>query len=179
MHHVVILALLNIRCLGLGRTERGLEGAGGGIDRGAGAVVVEEFLGALGELAADFSALAFDPGNAHVVIAGGLVTHPGDGGGFSALLDGDALGAGYRAAADGGGVGGDAISHGGGGELVAGVKREVAEDRRAEVSGVSHFRFGPALAAGIEFLLVTGISAFEGELGAESVDAEGGSPDAA
>ena len=156
-----------------------MEGAGGGIDRGTGAVVVEEFLGALGELAADFPALAFDPGNGHVVIAGGLVSHPGDGGGFSALLDGDALGAGDRAAADRRGVGGDAIRHGGGGELVTGMEREVAQDRRAEVSGVSDFCFGPALAAGIEFLLVSGIGAFEGELSAEGVHAVGGSPDAA
>lgn len=46
-----------------------------------------------------------------MVVGGGLVAHPGDGGGFCALFDGDGFGSGYGSAAYGDGVFGDAGGH--------------------------------------------------------------------
>lgn len=46
-----------------------------------------------------------------MVVGGGLVAHPGDGGGFCALLDGDGFGSGYGSAAYGDGVLCDAGGH--------------------------------------------------------------------
>ena len=139
----------------------------------------EEFFGALGELAADFAALAFDPGDRHVVVAGSLVAHPCDGGGFGALLDRDTFGARHGATANGRGVSGDPIGHRGRGELVARMKREVGENSGAKVGGIRHFRFGASLAAGIEFRVIARISTLQSEVSAESVDALCRSPNPA
>ena len=79
----------------------GLERAGGGFDRLPVSVALEQLLGVSGELAADFAALTFAPGNVHRIVGGGLVAHPGNRGGFSALFDRDALGAGNGTTADG------------------------------------------------------------------------------
>lgn len=133
----------------------------------------------MGELAADGAAFAFNAGDLHGIVAGGLVTHPGDRGGFGALLDGNAFGARDGAAADGRGVRGDLIGHGSGGELVARMEGEEGQNRGPEIGDVNGFGDGAALAAGIEFLLIAGVGAFKGEGGAEGGDAVGGSPDTA
>lgn len=97
----------------VGRTRvalvTGTSGGGlGGLAQGAAARRVgvvalmegEHCAGDLGELAPDLAACALDPRDAHVVVAGGLVAHPGDEGGTGSLLDGDPLGAGDGAAAE-------------------------------------------------------------------------------
>ncbi len=63
----------------------------------------------LGEEASDLAATALDEGDVHLIVAGRLMTEPRDGGGFGPLWDGNALGAGDRAAAYGGGVRSDKI----------------------------------------------------------------------
>lgn len=81
--------------------EGAVEGTLRAVEGEAGAIFREELHGALGEEAADFAAAAFFAGDHHRVVAGGLVTEPGDGGGFGALLERDAFGARDGAAADG------------------------------------------------------------------------------
>src|SRR5207248_2107946 len=55
------------------------------------AVAGQQLLRPPGQHAPDLSALPPDPGDHRAVVAGGLVAHPGDDGGFGPLLDGDAL----------------------------------------------------------------------------------------
>lgn len=156
-----------------------MEGAGGGVGGGALAVAGEEVAGLVGELAADFAAFAFDAGDAHVVVAGGLVAHPGDGGGFGPLLDGNAFGAGDGAASDGSGVGGDAGGELVGQQTVAGVEGEELIDGAFEVFDVFDLFGGAAAASGFELALVGGVGSLEGKLVAVGGDALGGGVDAA
>ena len=74
------------------------------------AVKLQKLMRTVGEEASDFAATALDEGDAHLIVAGSLMTEPRDGGGFGALFDGNALGAGDRAAAYGRGVRGDKIA---------------------------------------------------------------------
>src|SRR5581483_5221482 len=69
------------------------------------AVGVENRLRSLGQESADFPPLALHARDAHVVVGGGLVAHPGDDGRLGPLGERDALRAGDRAAADRRGVG--------------------------------------------------------------------------
>ena len=73
------------------------------------AVKSQKLMRTLGEEMSDFAATALDEGNAHLIVTGSLMTEPRDGGGFGALLNGNALGAGDRTAPYGSGVSGDKI----------------------------------------------------------------------
>ncbi len=149
------------------------------IDRVAGAVFREELHGALGEQATDFAAAAFLAGNDHGVVAGRLMAQPRDGGGFGALLEGDALRAGDGAAADGGGVLGDEIREGRGFAFEGGMECEEADDGVTEVGGVILFVGGAALPTGVKLPLIRRVGALEDERGTQGLDPRGGCPDAA
>lgn len=156
-----------------------MQGALSAIDGLAGAIFCEELHGALGEQAANFAPPTFFPGNNHGVVTGCLMTEPRDGGGFGALLDGDALRAGDGAAADGRGVFRDEVGEGVGFETERGVEGEEADDRVTEVHGVVLFLDRAALAAGVKFSLIRGVGAFDDEIRAQGLEAGGGGPDAA
>ncbi len=64
----------------------------------------QQFFGSRREHSADFAPLAFNPGNDDAVVAGRLMPHPGDDGGFGPLLNRDAFRSGDRAATDRRGV---------------------------------------------------------------------------
>lgn len=100
----------------------------------------------------------------HGVVGGGLVPHPGDGGGLCTLLDWDGLGAGYGAAAHGNGVAGDACGERGGDWLISRVKVEKGDDLLAERIGVGFLLFLSVGAAGLELFLVGGSLSFDEEL---------------
>ncbi len=131
-----------------------------------------------GELAADLAAFPFDASDAHVVVGGGLVSHPGNCGGLDALLDRDALGAGYGAAADGRGVGGDAGGELVGKQAVAGVEREELVDGAFEVFDIFVLFDVPAPSPGFELALVGRAVSVGGELIAKARNAVGRGVDA-
>ena len=64
-------------------------------------------MGALRKKPPHFAPLAFDQGNSHIVVGGGLVAQPGDGGSFGSLLDWDAFGPRHGATANRGRMIGD------------------------------------------------------------------------
>ena len=80
-------------------------------DRRSTAIALQQLVGAPGQHSSDFSALASDPWNHHTIVAGCLVAHPGDHGGFGSLFDRDALGPSYGAAPDRRGMIGDGPCH--------------------------------------------------------------------
>lgn len=154
-----------------------MQGALSAVDGLAAAIPQKELHGALREQAAYFATAAFFTGNDHRIVAGRLVTEPGDGGGLGALLEGDALGACDGAAADGRGVLGDEIGEGRGFEAEGRVEVEEADDGVAEIDRVVLLVSGAALATGVKFSLIRGAGAFENESGAQDLDAGGGGPD--
>jgi hypothetical protein len=120
---------------------------GGVLAGGRLAVLLEQFFRALGQHAADFAAFAFLAWDLHGVVGGRLVAHPGDDGGFGALLDGDPLRSRDGAAADGGGVGGDR-----GGELLGERRVGRIEPEEADDGGVEVFDVG-----GLDSLAALGV----------------------
>ncbi len=156
-----------------------MQGALSAVDGLAGAILYKELHGALREQAANFATAAFLTGDDHHIVAGRLVTEPRDGGGLGALLEGDALGACYGAAADGRGVLGDEVGEGRGLEAEGRMEVEEADDGVAEIHRVVLLVSGAALATGVKFSLIRGMSAFQHEGGAQDLDAGGGGPNAA
>jgi hypothetical protein len=106
------------------------------------------------------------------------MSHPGDGGGFRAALDGDALRARDGTAADGHGVIGD-----GSGQLasegsMALGKVQKAEDGRLEVPRVHALLLDAALAPSVQLALVSRVLALRQKLSREPFDALARRPDA-
>jgi hypothetical protein len=131
----------------------------------AAAVAGEQLFGFLGQHAADFAAFAFDAGDVHGVIGGGLVPQPGDDGGFRATFDRDHFGASDGAAADGCGVSGDSVGQFAGQFQVVGVEVEEVEDGGSEIfdvgrlcflttAGVGDFAFGEGRGGAFAFELL-------------------------
>ena len=102
--------------------------AEGFLDRGPGAVALEQAAGSGGKLLPGAAALALHASDLHVVVARGLMAQPRDGRGFDALLEGNALRASDGAAADGRGVLGDEIREGRGFAFEGGMEGEEADD---------------------------------------------------
>lgn len=135
----------------------------------AAAVAGEQLFGFLGQHAADFAAFAFDAGDVHGVIGGGLVPQPGDDGSFRATFDRDHFGASDGAAADGCGVSGDSVGQFAGQFQVVGVEVEEVEDGGGEffdvgrlcfltTAGVGDFAFGEGRGGAFAFeLLANGL----------------------
>lgn len=131
----------------------------------AAAVAGEQLFGFLGQHAADFAAFAFDAGDVHGVIGGGLVPQPGDDSGFRATFDRDHFGASDGAAADGCGVSGDSVGQFAGQFQVVGVEVEEVEDGGSEIfdvgrlcflttAGVGDFAFGEGRGGAFAFELL-------------------------
>lgn len=135
------------------------------------AVQVQHGAGDVRQLPAHLTPGALDPGDAHVVVARGLMSHPRDDGGLGAALQGDALGAGHGAAAYGGGVGGDEHCHALGVRQPRRGEGEEAQHGVGEVDLVGLLLAGAALASGGQLLLVGGGGALgvEGGAGVEDV----------
>ena len=131
----------------------------------AAAVAGKQLFGFLGQHAADFAAFAFDAGDVHGVIGGGLVPQPGDDSGFRATFDRDHFGASDGAAADGCGVSGDSVGQFAGQFQVVGVEVEEVEDGGGEffdvgrlcfltTAGVGDFAFGEGRGGAFAFELL-------------------------
>src|SRR6185312_1640745 len=69
-------------------------------DRLTSPIPFQQLLGSSSEHSADFPPLALHPWNHHPIVAGRLVTHPGDDRSFGSLLDRDAFRPGDCAASD-------------------------------------------------------------------------------
>src|SRR5690554_4601380 len=96
-------------------------------------IALQELFGALRELATHFASFAFDALDTHVVIGGGLVSHPSDHCGRRPFLDGDALRTCDGAAPDGCGVVGDGLREPLRFFLIAGVEAQELTYRGGEI----------------------------------------------
>ena len=70
-------------------------------------IPLQQFLGSPGQQAPHFSAFSFYSWDRQRVVAGGLMTHPGNDGSLGSLFDRNALGPGNRATPDRRGMSGD------------------------------------------------------------------------
>jgi len=104
--------------------------------------------GFLGQHAADFAAFAFDAGDVHGVVGGGLVSHPGDYGCFGSTFDWNHFGASNSATADGCGVLGDGAGKLLGQFVVVRVEAEEVEDGVGEIFDVGQLCFLSAVGIG-------------------------------
>lgn len=148
-------------------------------DRVTAAITVQQSLGTPGQHPPHFPTPALGSGDFHIVIAGGLVSHPGDHGGFGAISDRNPAGTGNGAAADRRGVSGDGVGQPPGEFRVFGVKVEELQYgglKILDVFGlclVSPFGVGGP-ASGVAFG-----GAFGQQLGPDPLDRFGRGPDAA
>jgi hypothetical protein len=110
-------------------------------------VAVKQLLGPPGQYSPDLSALALHPWDRHAVVAGRLVAHPGDDGGFGPPPDRDALRPGHGAAADRRGVVVTARASLSARPAWVGVEGQERHDRPEEVPDVLGLR--PVSAAGV------------------------------
>ena len=150
-----------------------------GRDRIAAAIAIEQLLGPPGQHSPDFSPLSLGSGDFHIVVAGGLVSHPGDHGGLGAISDRYPAGTGDGAAADRRGVPGDGVGQPPGEFRMVGVKVEELQHRGLKILDVLGLCFvspfgirGPA--SGVAFG-----GAFGQQLGPDPLDRFGRGPDAA
>jgi hypothetical protein len=105
------------------------------------AVCLQQLFGSLSQHAPDLAAFAFDARNHHAVVAGGLVSHPGDDRGFSPLFDRNSPGSSDGSASDRGGMIGDNFCELTSDIGVAGVKCKERLDRCGEVFDVFRLNF--------------------------------------
>ena len=111
-------------------------------------------MGPLREKPSHFAPLAFDEGNPHIVVGGGLVAQPGDGGSLGSLLEWDAFGPRHGAAAHWGGVRGDELGKDRGIGLVARIEAKKGQHGATKILSVQRLRDHPTLATGREFALI-------------------------
>jgi hypothetical protein len=132
-------------------------------DRIATPVAGEQYAGSLGEHPADFPTPPLHAGDLHGVVAGRLVTHPRDHGGFGPAFDRDAFRPGHGAAADGGGVCGDGLGQCLRKFRMTLVKRQERQHGGLEVLGILRL---PGIAA-FRFALAAARICVGGALGGE------------
>ena len=133
------------------RQEGAMQRALGEIDGFPGAIAGEELDGTLGEEAPHFAAAAFFARDREVIVAGRLVAQPSDGGGGGPGLEGNALSAGHRAAADGRGVFRDELSERGRRGLLGRVKIQILMHRLLEILRVVFLDGFAPLSARLKF----------------------------
>lgn len=168
-----------MRCrYGPTRLQGRLEGAKVAIDGPTLPVKAKQVVRPLSQQSTYFTPPALNQGDAHLIVAGSVMSKPRDGGRCSALLNRDALGAGDRAAAYGSGV-----RHNQRGETfrigrMRGMKGEKREHGRAEVCDVIGLGDGAPGAGRVEFAVMSRIGALDQKFSAYCGDAMSGSPDA-
>ena len=131
-------------------------------DRLSPPIPAQQLLGSLGEHSANLPPFAFDPGDRHRLVGGGLVPHPCNDGGFGTLFDGDSLCPGDGAAADRRGVIGHRTGKPVGEVSVCRMEGQELQHRSVEVldvfglslvpaSGIGLFAFGVPLGGSLGF----------------------------
>ena len=116
----------------------------GRVHRVAPTIPGQQLLGPLRQPPANFTPLALHPRDRQGIVTGRLVSHPGDDGGLSPLLDRDALGAGHGPAADRRCVLGHRTGQTLGQIVMRWMKRQERHDGRGELFDVICVGFVPA-----------------------------------